>query len=176
MEGPFDTPIDTWRLVLRRLRNDWQLILSIFLGILVATTLISGAPIYLDSLARQSIATTIDSTVARRTDGFLTMVTALRSVPVEDQHVQSSQAAYLSAIERNVSEIHDGTRRHLRTRTDVVALPAPATSAGTRARLVEGFLQYYPSIERHVSFLEGRMAGVALRRGTEGPMLEAMAC
>ena len=175
MEGPFDTPIDTWRLVLRRLRNDWQLILSIFLGILVATTLISGAPIYLDSLARQSIATTIDSTVARRTVGFLTMVTALRSVPVEDQNIQSSQAAYLSAIERNVSEIHDGTQRHLITPNSVVALPGQAAGGvRSRGRLVEGFFQYYSSIEQRVSFLEGRMAGSAVGRGTQGPMLEAV--
>ena len=171
MEGHFDTR----RLVLRRLRDDWQLILSIFLGILVATTLISGAPVYLDALARQSIATTIDSTVARRTDGFLTMVTALRSVPVEDQHVQSSQAAYVSAIAGNVSEIHTGTQRHVVTPNSVVALPDPAAGgARSRGRLVEGFFQHYSSIEQHVSFLEGRMAGVAVGRGTQGPMLEAV--
>ena len=175
MEGSIDTPIDTKRLVLRRLRDDWQLILSIFSGILVATTLISGAPVYLDSLARQSIATTIDSTVARRTDGFLTIVTHLRSIPVEDQQVSSSQAAYFSAIERYVSEVHDGTQRHLKTPNILAAFPGPITAGvPSRGRQVEGFFQYYSTIEQHVSFLEGRMAGLAVRRGTEGPMLEAV--
>ena len=174
-DTPIDTPIDTWGLVLRRLRDDWQLILSIFLGILVATTLISGAPVYLDSLARQSIATTIDSTVARRTDGFLTIVTELRSVPVEDQQIQSSQAAYLNAIERNVSEIHDTTQRHLITPNSVVALPDPVTGGiQSRGRLVEGFLQHYSNIEQQVTFLDGRMADVAVGTGTRGPMLEAV--
>ena len=171
MEGP----IDTKRLVLRRLRDDWQLILSIFLGILLATTLISGAPVYLDSLEQQSIAGAIDSTVARRTNAFLTIVTELRSLSVDDQDIPSTQAAYFRAIERNVSEIHDSTQRHLRTRTNLVTLPGPVSGAArSRGRLVEGFFQYYPSIERHVRFLEGWMAGVTLQRGTQGPMLEAV--
>ena len=41
--------------VLARLRDDWRLLLSIFVGIAAATSLVAGAPVYLRSLEAQAI-------------------------------------------------------------------------------------------------------------------------
>ncbi|GIS69115.1 MAG: hypothetical protein CM1200mP8_6730 [Chloroflexota bacterium] len=54
--------LNTINLVKQRLINEWKLMLSIFSGVLIATTLISGAPIYLDSLERISVNTAFDRT------------------------------------------------------------------------------------------------------------------
>ena len=39
--------LNTLNLIRQRLINEWKLMLSIFSGVLIATILISGAPIYL---------------------------------------------------------------------------------------------------------------------------------
>ena len=72
--------INTSSLVMRRLKDDWQLMVSIYLGILVATTLLSGAPVYLDSLERQSIVGSQRSPQERRGHRWMSS-TLIRSSP-----------------------------------------------------------------------------------------------
>jgi hypothetical protein len=163
-------------LVLRRLRNDWRLMLSVFLGILVATTLISGAPVYLAALERQSIIVSIDSAVERSTEAYLTIVTEARFVPAETEAIRSNDAIQTAAMARNVGPIHLGTERHIKTSTQLMALPAKPTGTdqAPTGRIVEGFLQSFTNLERHIVFFEGRMATEAVLRGTQGPMVEAV--
>ncbi|MCH8310180.1 MAG: hypothetical protein IIB17_06745, partial [Chloroflexi bacterium] len=149
---------------------------SIFLGILVATTLMSGAPVYLDALERQSIIGSIDAAVARSSESYLTIIAETDFVPVEEETIKATNAAYFDAIERHIAPIHTGSRRHIQMAFQTVALPSQALSGapGQAGRIVEGFFQHYSDIEDHVTFLAGRMASDTLRRGTQGPMIEAI--
>ena len=168
--------INTINLVIRRMRADWQLMVSIFLGILVATTLMSGAPVYLDSLERQSIISSIDSAVARSSEAYLTIIAETDFVPVEEDTIQATNAAYFDAIENHIAPIHTGSKRHIQMSFQTVALPSQAApgTPGPAGRIVQGFFQHYSDIEDHVSFLTGRMASDAITRGTQGPMIEAI--
>ena len=130
--------INTISLVMRRLKDDWQLMVSIFLGILVATTLMSGAPVYLDALERQSIVGSVDSAVARFSDTYLTIITETDFVPVEVQAIQDTNDVYLEAIERNVAPIHVGTKRHIRMSFHTVSLPSESTPGAPAGRIAEG--------------------------------------
>ena len=56
--------LSTPRLIARRLSNGWKLLLSIFLGILVATSLVAGAPVYLRALERLGVDTAIERSSA----------------------------------------------------------------------------------------------------------------
>ena len=47
--------------IIKRLADDWKLLLGILFGITVATGLIAGAPVYVQALERQGINTAIDS-------------------------------------------------------------------------------------------------------------------
>jgi putative ABC transport system permease protein len=170
-------PINTMNLVLRRLRDDWQLMVSIFLGILVATTLMSGAPVYLDSLERQSIVGSIDSAVERLSDSYLTIVAKTDFVPVEDESIRATNAAYMGAVERHIAPIHIGTNRHIQMPFHAVALPSHVTSGNPSqipGRVDLGFLQSYSDIENHLTFLTGGMTSDVVQRGTQGPMVEAI--
>ncbi|MCS5662325.1 MAG: hypothetical protein NZ842_18185, partial [Dehalococcoidia bacterium] len=53
------------RLIFGRMRTDMRLIAAIFSGMLVAITLISGMPIYLATLEKQSIQGAIESAVEK---------------------------------------------------------------------------------------------------------------
>jgi hypothetical protein len=168
--------VSTFSLVLRRLRNDWRLMLSVFLGILVATTLISGAPVYLSALERQSIIVSIDSAVNRSSEAYLSIITEARFVPAEEEALQANDEIHAEAMARNVAEVHVGTQRHVKTAAQLAALPAkPVTDRPeTAVRVVEGFFQSYSDIARHIVFFEGRMATDVVLRGTQGPMLEGV--
>ena len=166
--------INTISLVMRRLKDDWQLMVSIFLGILVATTLMSGAPVYLDALERQSIVGSVDSAVARFSDTYLTIITETDFVPVEVQAIQDTNDVYLEAIERNVAPIHAGTKRHIRMSFHTVSLPSESTPGAPAGRIAEGFFQNYSGIEDHVTFLAGGSASDSVKRGTQGPLVEAI--
>jgi uncharacterized membrane protein affecting hemolysin expression len=48
------------KLVISRMIVHWKLLLSIFIGILVASTLVAGAPVYIRTLERLSTSTAID--------------------------------------------------------------------------------------------------------------------
>ena len=63
----------TTSFVLKRLADDWKLLVAIFTGITVAATLLSGAPIYISTLERQGINTAID----RADQYFLNIYTCL---------------------------------------------------------------------------------------------------
>ena len=53
-------PLTTYRLVLKRITDDWKLLLSIFVGMTVTASLLAGAPVYIRTLERQSIDTAIE--------------------------------------------------------------------------------------------------------------------
>ncbi|MDP6452275.1 MAG: FtsX-like permease family protein [SAR202 cluster bacterium] len=166
--------INTISLVMRRLKDDWQLMVSIYLGILVATTLMSGAPVYLDSLERQSIVGSVDSAVTKFSENYLTISTDTDFVPVEEEAIRSTNDAYLEAVERHIAPIHLGTNRHLKMAFHTVSLPRPSTLDAPPGRIVQGFFQNYSGIEDQVTFVAGGMASDTVRRGTQGPMVEAI--
>ena len=54
-----------FRLAMRRLRSEWRLMSSVFIGIVIATVLMSAAPAYLDALERQSVNSAVRTAVER---------------------------------------------------------------------------------------------------------------
>ena len=58
--------LNSFNLVFRRSLGDFRLILAILSGMIVATTLISSAPIYMDSMDQQGITKKIDKVVQNK--------------------------------------------------------------------------------------------------------------
>ena len=48
------------KLALKRLASDWMLLVSIFVGIAIATTLVAAGPVYLKALERLGLNLAID--------------------------------------------------------------------------------------------------------------------
>ena len=118
-------PLSTARFVLRRLADDWKLLLSIFAGITVATTLIVGTPVYLRTLERQGINTAID-----RSSNFVLNIMAFAPfVPLNQEELDEADQVVVHAIDTTVSDIYRGHVRYIKGPTYLVALPQGAMPA-----------------------------------------------
>ena len=170
---------------------------SIFLGIMIATLLMSAAPVYLDALERQSINSAVESSLARDGETYFTITSRSNFIPLEKPEIESTGAALDQAIDASVAPVHTGTERHLRTPFYSVVLPVgagfkPAPEGEIQAdeeangedddenggdalpEPVEGFIQSYTGLNEHITITEGRPAEDTVLRGTQGPMVEVL--
>ena len=161
--------LSTWTYIFRRLVDDWKLLLSIFVGIVVATGLVAGAPVYLQALERQSLNTAID----RASDQFIDIFTFVPHIPLSDGGLDGADRTLDQAIDRHVADIYEGRERYLRTTAYLVGLPGrPLLDTGQMVS--RGYFQLLPSLEDHVTFQQGRMATDEVAAGTRGPNFEAI--
>ena len=169
---------------------------SIFLGIMIATLLMSAAPVYLDALERQSIESAVETSLARDGETYFTITTRSNFIPLEAPEIQRTGTALDQAIDASVAPIHTGTERHLRTPfysvippdkptpepLDVGAGLKPAPTEGEDEpedeepprEPVEGLIQSFTGLEDHITVIEGRLPEDTVLRGTQGPMVEVL--
>ncbi len=164
-------PLSMPRLIWRRLVDDWKLLLCIFSGIVIATSLVAGAPVYLKSLERLSINIAID----RASLVFLDVFAFAPHIPLEREKLQETDAFINTATERYLASIYRGRDRYLKVPTYLVGLPRqPLTDAPSDQRVSRGYFQYLSNLEHHVTFLDGRMASDQVTPGPRGPIVEAV--
>ncbi len=163
-------PLSTPGLILRRLGERWRLMACILAGVVVATTLVAGAPIYLRSLERLGADTEID----RTSNLILNVHVYSPNIPLSDAGLSESQRVIDDAVSGNLSEAYDGERRFLRSDTYLAGLPyrpLGEVAAGVASR---GYIQHMTNIDRHVSFIEGRMATDAVGGDGRRPEVEVI--
>ena len=162
--------------------------LSVFLGIMVATLLMSAAPVYLDALERQSINSAVESAVARDGTGYFSIAVRSSFIPLEAREIDGTDDAVSDALSANVAPIHIGTDRYLKTpfysailpRKPVAPTPAPSDAEnGDEAEpppgpVVQGLLHSFTRLDGHTRIVEGAAASDAVLRGAQGPMLEVL--
>lgn len=77
------------KLIVRRLTTNWKLLLAIFAGVTMASSLVAGAPVCLWSLNRLSLNTAID----RASDKFLNLRTFALFVPLMESALAGGASA-----------------------------------------------------------------------------------
>ena len=157
---------------------------SVFLGIMIATLLMSSAPVYLDALERQGIHSAVETAIAREGEVFFSISVRSNFIPLESSEIERTHVALAEAINTSVGPIHTGTDRHLRTPLYPVILPYRSMVQPEEAEEesedsgppepVEGLVQSYTGLSEHVTFIAGRPAADAVLRGTQGPMVEVL--
>ncbi len=169
-------PMTTTAFVIRRLADDWKLLVAIFAGITVAAALLASAPIYLRTLERQGIDTAID----RADQSFLNIYGAVPHIILSRKSLDETEREFQDAIANNVQDIYRGRERFLRSPTFLVGtkrnpLGAVSQRAGQPSNLVSrGYFQNLSNLERHVTFLEGRMASDQVTWVDGVPRMEAV--
>ena len=171
--------LTTGKLVLRRLRSDWRLMLSVFLGILVATLLMSAAPVYLDALERQSIKGAIGQEVSRWGGSFFDITVESRFVPLDGDDFERSDLAHGAALEENATPIIAGTHRYVRTLSYPVLVMRQPSESGEESDapttgMEVGLFQHLEGLEDRVAFVEGRAPEDIVLNGEDGPVVEAV--
>ena len=173
------------KLAMRRLSTEWRLMSSVFIGIVIATILMSAAPVYLDALERQSVNSAVRTSVERSGDTFFDIMVDIDFIPLESEEITSAQASQTQAVNDNMGPTYTGTRSFLKTPYYSMTLPPRASAAlaaledppeeGEEPPLPfeTGFAQYLDGLDEKVTFIEGRAARDVILRGAQGPLVEA---
>ena len=141
--------------------------LSIFFGVLIATTLISGAPIYLDSLERISVNTAFD----RTSDVTLNALIYTPNMVLTRDSLEDSQQKVNTAVESHIDEVYVSERRLIRSQNYLAGLPYRPLETRMVSR---GYLQYMENIDQNIVFTEGRMATDEIKQLESGPLIEVI--
>ncbi len=142
----------TFGFIIKRLSSDWKLLLSIFAGIIIASTLVAGAPVYLNSLARLTLNTSID----RSSILFLNIFAFAPNVPLNEESLNVTDSEIDGLIDENISDFYVSRERFLRGTTLLVGTPWRPLANADVDLVSRGYLQYLSNVEKHVEFTSGR--------------------
>lgn len=164
------TSFSTFGFIIRRLASDWKLLACIFAGAVVASTLVAGAPVYLTSLSRLTLNTSID----RSSILFLNIFAFAPNVPLTEQSLVATDGEIDQLIDDNISDFFISRERFLKGTTLLVGTDArPLANAGEDL-VSRGYFQYLSNVEKHVDFIGGRMATDAVTPTDAGFHVEAV--
>ena len=142
----------TFGFIIKRLSSDWKLLLSIFAGIIIASTLVAGAPVYLNSLARLTLNTSID----RSSILFLNIFAFAPNVPLNEESLNVTDSEIDGLIDENISDFYVSRERFLKGTTLLVGTPWRPLANAEVDLVSRGYLQYLSNVEQHVEFTSGR--------------------
>ena len=164
--------VSTPMLIMRRLADNWKLLVSVFIGILLATTLSSGAPLYLDTLEQLDFNAALD-----RIPSPVVQITIFGTeVPISEKPLQEVEQSVVKAIERHLSEVYLAHETAVEGATSIIGVPTrPLPQGGGRGVLLSrGFLQALSNLDSHSRIVQGRMPAETVGFGTRGPLVEAV--
>ena len=142
----------TFGFIFKRLSSDWKLLLSIFAGIVIASTLVAGAPVYLNSLGRLTLNTAID----RSSILFLNIFAYAPNIPLNEERLNATDGEIDALIEANISDFYVSRERFLKGTTLLVGTPWRPLANADVDLVSRGYLQYLSNVEQHVNFTSGR--------------------
>lgn len=159
-------------LALKRLASDWMLLVSVFVGIFIATTLVAAAPVYLQALERLALNLAIDQLPRP----FSNINPAMFDIPLTAAELDRTDRSMADAIERQISPIDESRERYLIVDTYLAGtprqpLPRPGTGGPRPGR---AYFRYFSNLEHHVTLSEGVMADDKVTMGPRGPVAQAV--
>ena len=159
-------------LVKKRLVEDWRLLISVFLGFLVVTTLSAAAPVYLESLEELAFNNTLD----RVNTPFLNIHIFGRNIPFNEGSLKEVERALDEITNTQISQIAISRDKYLKGDIQLVGLPTRPLPdrRGTGELVARGYLQSVSSLAEHSVLFEGRMVREGIAAGDDGPVVEAM--
>ena len=163
-------PLTTYKLVLKRITDDWKLLLSIFVGTTIAASLLAGAPVYIRTLERQGI----DTAIERADQSFINIFIFAPYITLSRDSLNSTDAAVDGAVADKLSEIFRGRERYLKTPIYLVGTPRNPLTPEQGTLVSRGYFQQMSNLDDHVVWLSGRMASDEVILGPNGPHLEAV--
>lgn len=160
------------RLLKRRLRKDWALLVSVVLGIFATATLVAIAPIYLKSLDRLAFNRALNDSSKQ----FITFTIFSSHTPVSFSSLENGDVALINAINNNLTDNYVGHTKYVRTSASLVGFPSRPLPQPNEvgATLAQGYLQSLSKLKENSAFVEGRMANSTVTKSPVGPVLEGV--
>ncbi len=169
--------LSTPQFILKRLADNWKLLLSVFVGVTVAAILVSGAPVYVKSLGRIGFLASIEQSPPL----VLNILTTSPDIPIDRDGLTRIEDSVEAAFQANLSPIYRGRNRYVKTDTILLVNPAPivpdpilALAQGPLSRFEEtrdapflGQFMNSQDMANHVNVVRGRMPGPTLFEGVQ---------
>ncbi len=178
-------PLSTPRFIAKRLADNWKLLLSVFVGIAIAATLVSGAPVYVKALARIGFRASLEKSHPL----VLNIITTSPNVPIGREGLARVESSVEAAYQANVSPIYAGRDSYVKTdtfllgpspvfpraRLALVQEPSPLSGDAQQAPSLGYFMNSH-SLDEHVEFVRGRAPEAVISEGaspTYAPIVDA---
>lgn len=158
------------RVIVRRIADDWKLLLTVFIGIVIATTIGAGTPIYLESLDQLSFNAALDRIDEPKIDIFGVDIVAT------ERSIERAERVVTDAIEEHIADVYDGHERFIKSRVAIIGTPDIPLAEGTGEGIYvsRGYLQHLSNLPDHVKFVEGEMASGTIDSTQFGALIEAV--
>ena len=158
------------RVIVRRIADDWKLLLTVFIGIFIATTIGAGTPIYLESLDQLSFNAALDRIDEPKIDVFGAEIVAT------DRSVERAERVVTDAVEEHIADVYDSHERFIKSRVAIIGTPDIPLPEGTGEGIYvsRGYLQHLSNLPDHVKFVEGQMASDTIDSSPFGVLIEAV--
>ena len=164
-------PLSPWRLIWKRNIGDWKLVASIAVGVLLATTVVSGTPIYLSALERLGIQKAVES----HSDIFLDFTVYEPHVVIGGPQLEETDRIVSDASDSHLGDIVFQKERLIKGPVHLSAMPGQEIP-DPRGPFPpsRGYLQHMTNLEDHVTIVEGRLPTSNVSYTEEGPVVEAL--
>ena len=144
------------RLVSRRLTDEWKLLSSVFIGILVAVTISVGSTVYLTALEQLAFKVSLNQISAP----LLNLTVFAKRIPLTTEAVEELSELVTSIATEHIEDLYAGHEMYLRGTSSIVGtdeFPLPAIGDQESMPTVwDGFFHTLTNMEHHSIFLEGR--------------------
>ena len=161
------------RLVSRRLLDEWKLLSSVFIGVLVAVTISVGSTVYLTALEQLAFRVSLNQISAP----LLNLTVFAKRIPLTSDAVEELSELVTTITTKHIEDLYAGHEMYLRGTSSIVgtdAMPLPAIGDQESMAMVwDGFFHTLTNFERHSVFLEGRAPKTAAIETAEGITVEA---
>lgn len=165
------------RLVSRRLFDEWKLLASVFLGIIIAVTISSGAAAYLTALEQLAFRVSL----SQITSPVLNLTVFAARIPLTDSAVNRTDELVSEIFVKHIEELYVGHEVYLRGSTSIVGTDVqPLPNIGEVADIESlpviwsGFFHSLSNLEAHSAYLEGRAPSETVFGTARTPVVEAV--
>ncbi len=162
------------RLVAKRLLDEWKLLASVFVGILIAVTISSGATAYLTALEQLAFRVSLNQISAP----VLNLTVFASRVPLTTSAVERVDELIAEISEKHIEDLYIGHEIYLRSASSIVGTDeAPLPELGDQESVPavwNGFFHSLSNFEHHSEFIEGRAPTAGSQGTSRDPVVEAV--
>ena len=159
------------RLILKRLVDDRSLLLGVFAGVVLTTTIAAAGPAYLNSLEQLSFRTSVGNVGGQ----YLGLDVFATNVALTQQTILAAEEAVAAGAQRHLSPAYAGHTTYVRSSPYLVGIPGQELpDERTREILLRGYLQSLSGLEEHAALTEGRLNAAGVTQWPRGPLVEAV--
>ena len=160
------------KLVTKRVAKDWKMMVTVFIGITVATSVAAAAPLYPNALDQLDFQAAVDRLATPR----LNLAVFGPDTPVSEASLREMDRSVAEAIDLHLSPIYIGHQRASRSATAVIGVPEiPLPQGGGAGVLLSrAFVQHLDNLADHSRLVEGRLATNEITNGFWGQEIEGV--